>query len=211
MGVVIKRDYIRYYDDLPLLRTRSPYLLQSWDTAIGVAGHNDYSACVTVLLDERNNYYVVDVVRERLLFPDLKDFAIAQAKKYKPTTILVEAAGLGKTLADHLRAMGLPAKAVIPEGDKLTRVSIQLEKFKKGQVFFPRRAPWLAALENELFAFPNGRYDDQLDALVQAAGSPPALEAVRTSLTAFIGVKDGASRGWGGISLKISESFAVPL
>ena len=34
------------------------------------------------------------------------------------------------------------------------RVSIQLEKFKKGQVFFPRQAPWLAALVNELLAFP---------------------------------------------------------
>ena len=175
MGVVIKRDSIRYYDALPLLRTRSPYLIQSWDTAIGVAGHNDYSACVTVLLDERNNYYVVDVVRERLLFPDLKDLAIAQAQKYKPTTILIEAAGLGKKLADDLRAAGLPARAVIPEGDKEIRVSIQLEKLKKGQVFFPREAPWLVALVNELLAFPNGRYDDQVDALVQALAHRPYL------------------------------------
>jgi predicted phage terminase large subunit-like protein len=175
MGLVIKRDSIRYYDALPLLGTRSPYLIQSWDTALGVAGHNDYSACVTVLLDEQNNYYIVDVVRERLLFPDLKDLAIAQAQKYKPTTILIEAAGLGKTLVEHLRAAGLPARAVIPEGDKPTRVSIQLEKFKKGQVFFPREAPWLAALVNELLAFPNGRYDDQVDALVQALAHRPYL------------------------------------
>jgi predicted phage terminase large subunit-like protein len=175
MGVVIKRDYIRYYDDLPLLRTRSPYLLQSWDTAIGVAGHNDYSACLTVLLDEQNNYYVVDDVRDRLPYPDLKDLAIAQAKKHKPTTILIEAAGLGKKLADDLRAAGLSARAVIPEGDKEIRVSIQLEKFKKGQVFFPRQAPWLAALVNELLAFPNARYDDQLDALVQALAHYPYL------------------------------------
>jgi len=141
MGLVIKRDSIRYYDALPLLGTRSPYLIQSWDTAIGVAGHNDYSACVTVLLDEQNNYYIVDVVRERLLFPDLKDLAIAQAQKYKPTTILIEAAGLGKTLVEHLRAAGLLARAVIPEGDKPTRVSIQLEKFKKGQGVFSTRSP----------------------------------------------------------------------
>ena len=174
-GVMIKRNYLQYYDSMPLLHKRSPYLIQSWDTASGVDGHNDYSACVTVLLDEENNYYVVDVVRDRLLYPDLKDLAIAQAKKYKPTTILIEAAGLGKTLADNLRAMGLPARAVIPEGDKEERVSIQLEKFKKGQVFFPRQAPWLAALENELFAFPIGRHDDQLDALVQALAHYPVL------------------------------------
>ena len=173
MGVVIKRDYVRYYDDLPMPRTGSPYLIQSWDTAIGVDGRNDYSACVTVLLDAQNNYYVVDGVRDRLLCPDLKDLAIAQAKTYKPATILIEAPGLGKTLADQLRALGLPTRAVIPEGDKLARVSVQLEKFKKGQVFFPRQAPWLPALENELFTFPNGCNDDQVDALVQALAHSP--------------------------------------
>jgi hypothetical protein len=35
-------------------------------------------------------------------------------------------------------------------------------------VFFPNEASWLVDHENELFAFPNGRYDDQVDALVQA-------------------------------------------
>jgi predicted phage terminase large subunit-like protein len=175
---MIKRDYIRYYDHLPMLRTRSPYLIQSWDTATGVAGHNDYSVCVTVLVDDQNdqnNYYVVDVVRDRLLYPDLKDLAIAQAKKYRPKEILIEAAGLGKTLADHLSWVGHPAEAVIPKDDKQTRVSIELEKFTKGRVFFPRQAPWLADLENELFAFPDGRYDDQVDALVQALASKRSL------------------------------------
>ena len=32
----------------------------------------------------------------------------------------------------------------------------------------PREAPWLVPFENENFAFPNGRYDDQVDALIQA-------------------------------------------
>jgi predicted phage terminase large subunit-like protein len=197
MGVVIKRDYIQYYDDLPMLRTRSPDLFQSWDTAVGVDGRNDYSVGVTVLFDERANYYVVDVVRDRLLYPDLKDLAIAQAKKYKPTTILIEAAGLGKTLVDHLRAVGLPAQAVIPEGDKLIRVSIQLEKFKKGRVFFPRQASWRGTLENELFAFPNGPNDDQVDALVQAVAHVPPLS--NASLKGWENFANGLywSQRWG--------------
>ena len=57
----------------------------------------------------------------------------------------------------------------------MTRVSIQLEKFANGQVFFPREAPWLAELENELFAFPNGRHDDQVDAIIQALAYQPAI------------------------------------
>jgi predicted phage terminase large subunit-like protein len=122
-----------------------------------------------LLVDERGNYFVVDVLRARLLYPELKAQAIAQAKKHRPQTILVEETGLlGRTLEKDLKAAGLPARGVPPEGDKLTRVSIQLEKFINRQVFFPKKASWIAEFENELFAFPHGRYDDQVDALVQA-------------------------------------------
>ena len=116
---------------------------------------------------------LLEVVRDRLLYPDLKAQAISQAKKHRPNIILIEEAGIGRALIKDLKAAGLPAVGVIPEGDKLTRVSLQLEKFTNGQVFFPKEAPWLVDLENELFAFPNGRYDDQVDAIVQALAHKP--------------------------------------
>src|SRR5215218_10122994 len=47
---------------------------------------------------------------------------------------------------------------------------IQSGKFESGQVFFPKEAPWLADLEAELFAFPSGRHDDQVDSISQALG-----------------------------------------
>ena len=167
-GQMIKRDSIQRYDRLPT-RKESHYVIQSWDTAIKVGVSNDCSACATLLVDGKPNYYLLEVVRDRLLYPDLKAQAIAQAKKHTPDVILIEEAGLlGRTLIKDLKAAGFKAIGVIPEGDKPTRVSVQLEKFANRQVFFPREAPWLVDLENELFAFPNGRYDDQVDALVQA-------------------------------------------
>jgi hypothetical protein len=93
---------------------------------------------------------------------------------------------LARTLIKDLKAAGLPAVGVIPEGDKLTRVSIQLEKFTNGQVLFPREAPWLVDFENELLAFPNGRYDDQVDALIQAL-------AYKRPISLF---DDAALKGW---------------
>jgi predicted phage terminase large subunit-like protein len=167
LGVMVKRDTIQRYDQLPI-RTGSHYILQSWDTAIKADANHDCSVCTTLLVDDRCNFYVVEVLRGRFLYPELKAQAISEAKKHKPNIILIEEAGLGRTLIKALEAAGLPAVGVIPEGDKLTRVSVQLEKFANGQVFFPREAPWLVDLENELFAFPNGRYDDQVDALIQA-------------------------------------------
>ena len=35
-------------------------------------------------------------------------------------------------------------------------------------MFLPNQVWWLADLESELFAFPNGRHDDQCDSISQA-------------------------------------------
>ena len=176
MGAMIKRDFIQRYDSLPI-RTKSHFIIQSWGTAIKTDAHNDYSVCVTLLVDDRGNYYVVEVLRDRLLYPEQKAHAISQAQKHRPDTILIEEAALGRTLVKELKAAGLPAVGVIPEGDKLIRMSIQSEKFAKAQVFFPTSETWLADFENELLAFPHGRHDDQIDALAQglAYERPTAL------------------------------------
>jgi predicted phage terminase large subunit-like protein len=187
-GMMIKRDGIKRYDHLPI-RTKSHFIIQSWDTAIKTDAHNDYSACVTLLVDDRGNYYVVEVLRDRLLYPQQKAHAISQAQKHRPDTILIEEAALGRTLVKDLKAAGLPAVGIIPEGDKLTRMSIQSEKFAKAQVFFPTSETWLANFEAELLAFPHGRYDDQVDALIQGlAYKRPAEwnDAARRGLENFV-------------------------
>jgi hypothetical protein len=53
-----------------------------------------------------------------------------------------------------------------PDADKVTRMSRQQGRFEAGRILLPNEAPWLADFENELLAFPDGRYDDQVDALL---------------------------------------------
>ena len=55
-----------------------------------------------------------------------------------------------------------------PEGDKASRMAVASAKFEAGQALLPERAPWLADLEAELFAFPGGKHDDQCDSISQA-------------------------------------------
>jgi phage terminase large subunit-like protein len=50
--------------------------------------------------------------------------------------------------------------------DKVTRMSRQQGRFEAGRILLPNEAPWLADFENELLASPDGRYDDQVDALL---------------------------------------------
>ena len=107
LGVMIKRDTIQRYDRLPI-RKKSHCVIQSWDTAIKVDATNDCSACATLLVDDQRNYYLLEVVRDRLLYPDLKAQAIAQAKKHRPDIILIEEAGLGRTLIKDLQSRRAP-------------------------------------------------------------------------------------------------------
>lgn len=63
---------------------------------------------------------------------------------------------------------GVPLpQGVKPKGDKLVRMEAQCARFESGQVHLPREAPWLAEFLHEILAFPNGRYDDQVDSASQ--------------------------------------------
>jgi predicted phage terminase large subunit-like protein len=93
---------------------------------------------------------------------------MAHARAYNPSKILIEDAGVGTALAAELKNAGFPAISVKPEADKKTRMKIQSAKFEGGLVFLPTHAPWLADYEAELFAFPNARYNGQVDSTAQA-------------------------------------------
>jgi predicted phage terminase large subunit-like protein len=111
---------------------------------------------------------LIDVLRGRFDYPTLKAQAITIAGLHKPSKILVEDIGVGNALLMELKQAGLSAIGVRPEQDKVTRMSIQSAKFESGRVRFPSHAAWLPALEAELFGFPNGKHDDQVDSISQA-------------------------------------------
>jgi predicted phage terminase large subunit-like protein len=165
-GALIKRNWVGRYEQPPALDSSSQ-VLQSWDTAAKEGGENDFSVATTWLM-QRNKYYLIDVMRGRFNYPTLRARAVWHARAHGANKILIEDTGVGTALIAELQNEGLPAIAVKPELDKLTRMSIQSAKFESGQVFFPSQAPWLADLESELFAFPNARHDDQVDSISQA-------------------------------------------
>jgi predicted phage terminase large subunit-like protein len=165
-GTIIKREWIKYYDSLPA-RTASWYIFQSWDTAVKPEAGHSFSVCTTWLFYE-GRYYLLDVFRDRLDFPTLRDHAIAHAKKHKPNTILVEDTAVGSALVDNLKRAGFQAVPVKPVGLKDDRMSIQSAKFKMGEVLLPKETPFLAEYLTELLMFPRALHDDQVDSTSQA-------------------------------------------
>jgi predicted phage terminase large subunit-like protein len=190
-GAMIKRGWVRRYDQLPTPRHRR--IIQSWDTASKEGGENDYSVCTTWLVHE-NKYYLVDVLRGRFDYPTLKARAIAHAQRHKPYQILIEDAGVGTALVQELKIAQFSAIPIKPEYDKKIRMSIQSGKFESGQVLLPSQASWLADLEAELFAFPRGRHDDQVDSISQALGHKSASHWTAKSLDGYNNFLEALSR-----------------
>ena len=58
--------------------------------------------------------------------------------------------------------------AVIPyrvNGDKVIRLNAVSPLIEGGRVHIPKEAPWLDDFMDEAQSFPNGKHDDQIDAL----------------------------------------------
>ena len=68
-----------------------------------------------------------------------------------------------------LARTGLPARAIHPDKDKVTRARTLAARYEAGKVYHLRTAPGLEAYEAEVVAFPNGRNDDLVDAAVYGA------------------------------------------
>jgi predicted phage terminase large subunit-like protein len=165
-GNLIQREWLRFYDTPPDRRSDDVVLL-SWDTAMKASETADYSVC-TAWLFRGEAHYLLDLVRERLEFPDLKRRAIALHMRWRPMATLVEDKGSGTSLLQELRTLGQPGIPFQPSGDKMFRMGAQSVRFEGGSVYMPRAAPWLDGLIAELLAFPAGRHDDQVDSVSQA-------------------------------------------
>ena len=165
-GGLLKWSWFRPYAVAPL-RGYEDQIIQSWDTASKAAELNDYSACTTWLIRE-GAYYLLDVHRERLEYPDLKRRVIELAERWRPHAVLIEDKGSGIHLLQELRsASGLSAIPMLPQGDKIVRASTHSAMIEGGRVRVPEQAPWLGEFQAEISAFPNGRHDDQVDSLSQ--------------------------------------------
>lgn len=165
-GAFIKRAWLRDYIRLPERRP-GDRVVQSWDTGTKSGPTNDYSVCTTWLIRGKD-YYLLDVYRNRLEYPELRRKVLSLAAEYKSDVVLIEDAGTGAPLIQQLqRERTLRPIGIRPDRDKLTRLASQSYVIEAGRVRLPQDAPWLDAFRDEILAFPNGRRDDQVDSMSQ--------------------------------------------
>ena len=85
-------------------------------------------------------------------YPNLKRKIIEIQRQYVMPTLLIEDAGSGTSLIQHLKEIGIPTVGVKPVGDKILRMSQHSARIEAGAVL----------------AFPYGSHDDQVDLISQA-------------------------------------------
>ena len=173
-GSVFKRQHWQYFtptehnpkallESLGIIR-----VIQAWDTAFKTGTLNDYSVCVTIGV-AKTRYYVLDVWREKVEFPELKRALIAQSEKWASHSVLVEDTAAGQSLLQEMRRnTRLPLLAVQADRDKMARAHAITATHEAGLVHLPEGAHWLGDFVDEMASFPNAAHDDQVDGFVHA-------------------------------------------
>jgi predicted phage terminase large subunit-like protein len=172
-GAMVKREWWKIWekDDPP----RCEFIIQSWDTAYTKNERSDYSACTTwgvFYLNENQddpNIILLDALKQRLEFPELKAKALEMYKEWEPDAFVVEAKAAGSPLIFELRRMGIPVSEFTPTrgNDKIARMNSVTDLFSSGKVWAPPRR-WAEEVIEEMAAFPNSEHDDLVDSSTQA-------------------------------------------
>jgi len=169
---ILKREWWNLWekDSVPALE----YVIQSYDTAFSKKETADYSAITTwgVFFPNESgtpNLILLDSLKGRWDFPELKAKAYELYKFWDPETVIIEAKATGMPLTHELRNMGIPVVNFTPSrgNDKVSRVHSVAPLFESGMIWAPDET-WAEELIEECAAFPNGEYDDLVDSTTQA-------------------------------------------
>lgn len=164
-GNIIKQDWIGYFDELPSQRPKS--IIQSWDMAFKGGKDNAYNVCQT-WFEYENGYYLVDVFREQMDFPQAKSMVVAKDSEFDAQKVLVEDKANGTPIMQELKIQTkINFVAIVPKGDKIERAHSCSPTFESGNVYIKRNEPWTAAYVEEITTFPNSKFADQMDTTSQ--------------------------------------------
>jgi predicted phage terminase large subunit-like protein len=172
-GAIIKREWWQKWDKefIPPLQ----HVIQSYDTAFLKKESADYSAITTWGVFQRNEdsgpqLILLDAVKDRFEFPELRRVAYQQYQYWQPETVLVEAKASGLPLTYELRKMGIPVINYTPSrgNDKHSRVNSVAPLFESGQIWAPVEKEFAQEVIEECAAFPYGDHDDLVDSMTQA-------------------------------------------
>jgi hypothetical protein len=158
-GALIKREWWQDWEgDIPPLE----HVIQSYDTAFMKKETADYSAITTWGVfhpteDSGPCLILVDCLKGRYEFPELRRIALEQYGYWNPETVIIE--GKASPVINFTPSKG---------NDKHTRVNSVSPLFESGKIYAPLDMDFAQEVIEECAAFPYGDHDDLVDSMTQA-------------------------------------------
>lgn len=150
--------------------------VRGWDWAVTDKTHSDWSAGALLAYNkEREEVYIVDMWRKKLPWPKLEQQIVELAKQERSSNIgdrytrmAAEAVagmiGMFDSLREKLRGIVKLEKRNPPRGGKMLRAQQWFVPIEAGKVYMVKGA-WNRDFIDELETFPQGKHDDQIDAV----------------------------------------------
>ena len=157
-GGLLKWKWFPFYEEEP----QEGQIFQSWDTAIT---DTDF-ACITAKY-HNNRYYILNIYRKKLLFPELKRQIKEFYNLYNKPTVIIEDKSSGSSLIQQLRTENIPISSYQPKLSKKERILVHSSILESGFVLLPKNSNFTQSFQEEITHFPYGKHDDQIDALSQ--------------------------------------------
>jgi predicted phage terminase large subunit-like protein len=171
-GALIKREWWKIWEEEN--PPQCEFTIMSLDAAQEANNRADYNALTVwgvFFNEETNNYNIIllNSIKQRLEFPELKELCIQEYKDWEPDAFLVEKKSNGAALYQEFRRMGIPVGEFTPgKGqDKISRVNAVSDLFRSGIVWAPDRR-WAHEVIEECNDFPSGANDDLVDSTTLA-------------------------------------------
>ena len=214
-GNLIKTEWFIRYHEAPAAFSS---LIITCDTAIKTKERNDYSVILVSGMDRHGDIYILDVIRAKMEFHELKERLIQTNAKWRGKGLratYVEDKASGQSIIQELkRQSGI---AVIPHRvvhDKIARVTATIPIIEGGRVHIPDKVNWQSSFIEEIKAFPSSKNDDQVDALTMAldihtrthispdawdgdVAQPAPLTSYGKSLRQSLSPRSTPFKGWG--------------
>ena len=174
-GIYFTKDLFRRYAHAPSRRGRTVY--QAWDFAITEGEQNDYTVCATIMQDEFDNLYVIDIFRFKSDDGNaIVEHMIDQYVMWGVDYLGMEDGQIWKAIRSQFerrcqeRKVYPSFEVLQPLTDKLVRANPLKGRMQLGKVYWPEDGafPWVEICVRELIVFPNGKHDDQVDAVAWA-------------------------------------------
>ena len=159
-GNIFKWEWFKQIDKPPEFSE----VVMSVDVAASTNGN--YSA-FTVWGHRDGSWYLIAVYRHKLELPAVRQRLLDLDKKYRPDLVVVDGVGVGYGLFQELRAQGFLHVEKTSGTGKIVDAHAILPMIEGGRVSILANCPGLADFRNEVIAFPDGKYDDQVDSMVQ--------------------------------------------